>query len=305
MKNKKPFWHETYSRGIFVYFCIASWFAYFAVIPGILGTHRFLGLACIVFPGLYISSLVIYFQHECWHNYFDTRWNRPLFVVLTTIVFMQPHLYDWAHRTHHARVNTYDDLELYPIGKIENRVLRGLCNCLSIVFGSLFLLVLGGQQPDGISRTRARMLFLYSALGSVLLWGAAGATAMFAGGAGVADILLSYGLTIWLVSFCHHHNELIEHGNLIVEGDFRFRSGQTRNLCARGRLERVFLFLMHQDGREHTLHHTDPSLYLRPFVGRHPMPSDAVHISFRQYAGILKAMALGREQVIAQHKAAA
>lgn len=300
MNKKSPFWHKAYERGAFVYLCIAAWFAYFAVVPSIMGANRLLGLAFIVFPGLYISSLVIYFQHETWHNYFDTRFNRALFVVLTTIVFMQPHLYDVAHRTHHARVNTHDDLELYPIGKIENRFLRALCNCMSIVFGSLFLLVLSGQQPDGMPRWRAMMLFLRSVLASAMLWGGVAATALLAGGASVTDLLLSYGLTIWLVSFCHHHNELIEHGNLIVEGDFRFRSSQTRNLCARGWAERVFLFMMHQDGREHTLHHTDPSLYLRPFIGRHPMPPGATHISFRQYLGILREMALGREQVINQ-----
>ncbi len=290
-------WKKYYERGVFIYLCIFSWFGFFIALPYVWHLNKLLALGVMIFPGLFISVGLIYFQHECWHGYFKTRMNRRLFVFICTIVFVQPHQYDAGHRTHHARVNTYDDLEFYPIGKIHNRVLRSLCNCMSICFGSIFLLLLG-TQPAGYSMREKIWRAVATWSGAAILWGSVGYAAYALWQVSLTEILFSYALMIWMVSVAHHHNELIEHGNLIVEGDFRFRASQTRNLLPNGWLARFFLFLVHQDSREHTLHHTEPSTFSRPFVGQHPMPAHAVYISLRDYAGIVVDMMLARENII-------
>lgn len=293
-------WEDSYEKGHFIFLSILIWFAYIITVPCVWHFSRFLGTAFIIFPGLFVSNLIIYFQHETWHGYFKTPLNRTLFEVLCAIAFTQPHLYDIAHRTHHARVNTYDDLEFYPIGKIENKALRILCNFFSITLGSLFLLFLGVNQPSGLTKSQSFARLAISMFAWLTIWGGVAYASFMLFKVSPWEIVNSYLFTIWLVSVFHHHNELIEHGNLIVEGDFKFRSSQTRNLAANGLVTRIFLFLVHQDSREHTLHHTDPSTYSRPFVGRYPMPKTAVYITFAEYAGILKAMLLGKTEIIEQ-----
>ena len=95
-----------------------------------------------------------------------------------------------------------------------------------------------------------------------------------------------------------HHDELIEHGNLIVEGSLEVRNAQTRNLRTHGIFEKLFLILIHQDCREHLLHHTKAKSYNRPFVGKYTMPEDAIYISIAQYFGVLKSMILGEESIV-------
>ncbi len=294
-------WERVYKRGFFVPLCIVSWGCYFFVLPYVWGLHLGLGILFLIFPGIYVSNLLIYFQHECWHRYFDTKYNRALFIILCTILFVQPHLYDIGHRSHHSRVNTYGDLELYPIGEIKNRLLRSLCNCLAIVFGSLFLVMLGGRQEAGISKAQSAIRFLATYTGSFLLWGAVAYGSMIFFSAPLTNVVISYACSIWAVSVFHHHHELIEHGNLIVEGDIKYRASKTRNFSAENIAHRMFLFMAHQDSREHTLHHTKPKFFSRPFVGKYEMPEDAVYINFKEYAAILGAMAIGRVTVIRQN----
>lgn len=95
-----------------------------------------------------------------------------------------------------------------------------------------------------------------------------------------------------------HQNELIEHGNLIVEGSLEVRNAQTRNLRANSVFEKLFLILIHQDCREHLLHHTNAKSYNRPFIGKYMMPDDAVYISLADYVGIVKGMISGDESVV-------
>ena len=146
------------------------------------------------------------------------------------------------------------------------------------------------------------MRFMLTYTGSAVLWGAVAYISYKLFNVEVLDIAVSYAITIWAVSVCHHHNELIEHGNLIVEGDFRFRSGFTRNLSSDGWFAKLFLVLVHQDSREHTLHHTNPSVLSRPFVGRYDMPRSATCITFREYLRIVLSMIRGEREVITQTK---
>jgi hypothetical protein len=87
-----------------------------------------------------------------------------------------------------------------------------------------------------------------------------------------------------------HHSQLIEHGNLIAEGDWNVRNLLTRNLKANGILEKMFLFLTHGDSREHVLHHTLVKVYSRPFPGKIPMPEKAAYINFKNYLSIIWGM---------------
>jgi len=293
-------WQRGYEQGGAVYLCLVAWAIYAVLAPRIHEMDARLGLLFVLFPGLYLSSLVIYLQHESWHNYFGKPRSRAFFLVLSALVFVLPYQYDLAHRTHHAKVNTYGDLEFYPIGKIERRSLRIACNCMSLMFGSLFLLLLGMNQPSGMSAGRTLVQTVVALAASCAVWLGVGLLAHHVAGASMHAIVVTDLMTIWLVSVFHHHNELIEHGNLIAEGDFRFRSSQTRNLDSQGFLAKVVLFFAHQDSREHTLHHTDVSVYSRPFTGRYPMPVGATHITLLDYVGIMKSMVLGRENVVRQ-----
>ena len=86
----------------------------------------------------------------------------------------------------------------------------------------------------------------------------------------------------------------MEHGNLIVEGDFHRRNMRSRNLKPSGIAEKLFLFLTHNDSREHVLHHTLTNVYSRPFPGTVPLPEGAVMITLREYFQILQRMLAGR-----------
>lgn len=87
-----------------------------------------------------------------------------------------------------------------------------------------------------------------------------------------------------------HQSQLIEHGNVIGEGDWNVRNLLTRNLNSDGILEKFFLFMTHGDSREHVLHHTLVKVYSRPFPGKVPMPEQAVYIRLKSYLPILWGM---------------
>jgi hypothetical protein len=106
--------------------------------------------------------------------------------------------------------------------------------------------------------------------------------------------ILSFVLCFWLFSFFLHQSQLVEHGNLIVEGAFNQRNIRTRNLKADGILEKIFLFLTHDDSREHVLHHTLTSIHSRPFAGIIPLPESAVSITLGDYFRIIGRMLIGQ-----------
>lgn len=97
-------------------------------------------------------------------------------------------------------------------------------------------------------------------------------------------------VSLWLSSLFTHHVQLLEHGNLIVDGDFHERNIATRNIKHNAIVEKLFLFMAHQDPCEHVLHHTSASIYQRPFPGKVPIPEGTVFISTKDYARILSNM---------------
>ena len=97
-------------------------------------------------------------------------------------------------------------------------------------------------------------------------------------------------IAFWIGSVFVHHIQLIEHGNLIVEGDFHERKVRTRNLKDEGFFAKLFLFLTHGDAREHVIHHTHVGVYSRPFPHKVPMPEESVRIGLSEYISILWVM---------------
>jgi hypothetical protein len=61
-----------------------------------------------------------------------------------------------------------------------------------------------------------------------------------------------------------------------------------------GAIEKIFLFLTHNDSREHVLHHTVTAVHSRPFPGKIPLPPGAVVITMADYLGILGRMLVGQ-----------
>jgi hypothetical protein len=110
----------------------------------------------------------------------------------------------------------------------------------------------------------------------------------------MSQALLAFALTYWLGSFFLHQSQLVEHGNLIINGTFYQRNIRTRNLLPGGIFEKIFLFFTHNDSREHVLHHTMPDTHSRPFPGEFPLPESAIMITMRVYLRILGRMLVGK-----------
>ena len=121
----------------------------------------------------------------------------------------------------------------------------------------------------------------------ILIYGGMGYLSASVFNLNIYQIAIPFLITFWLGSVVIHHDQLIEHGNLIIEGDYHKRNIASRNLKNNTVFEKLFHLLTHCDTREHVLHHTMVAVYSRPFPGKLPMPADAVCISLKEYAGIL------------------
>ena len=64
------------------------------------------------------------------------------------------------------------------------------------------------------------------------------------------------------------------------------RGQDAADLRRDGVLEKLFLFLTHNDSREHVLHHTLVKVYSRPFPGQVPLPQECFFITLRNYLQI-------------------
>jgi fatty acid desaturase len=252
----------------------------------------------MVFPGIYLFTWVGYLMHECWHKYVPNVSSGLLYNLYSWELITDPQLYRLSHGLHHSQVNSYDDLEFHPVGRIASRIWRSVYNILEILLGVLFLVLVATVVIPRHPRTQKRYQ-LWQLPVSVALW------ALFLGGLGYfsarlfgltfAQVALPYAITIWMNSFILHQSQLVEHGNLIVAGSWEQRNVKTHNLLPAGPAEKVFLFLTHGDSQEHVLHHTMTSVYLRPFPGRAPLPEGAANITLKDHLGILRDMVVGKE----------
>lgn len=276
---------------------LALWPLFLVTLPVAWERHPLLGLGYTLFPGVYLFTWLGYLMHESWHRYVPGLPHALLFRLYAWMLLTDPQVYRIAHASHHRDVNSYGDLELYPFGRIEPAWRRRVYHLLQVLMGGAFSMPMVGvglaRHPVYRRHYRPR-----EALVSALVWGVLLALVATTGaalsGAGLWPVLGMLALVYWLGGLVAHHSQLVQHGNLIVEGDLDHRNVASRNLASDGFGARLFLFLTHQDAREHVVHHTRTGLYNRPFPGRVPLPDGAVRIQLRDYARILLDMLAGR-----------
>ena len=283
------------------YFALAAWPAYFLVLPWVFARFGFFSLVFMVFPGLYLFTWAGFLMHESWHAYVPSVNSKFFYRAFSYALLTDPQVYRLAHGYHHSMVHTWDDVEFHPLGHIKNGFLRVLYNSMEILFGIIFISLAGAYAVIRHPKVGKLYKFSGAALSYPLIAGylfLLGFLSRSIFRVKVSEIVLSYAVSMLINSFILHASQLVEHGNLIVEGDFNERNIWTRNLEPSGWPEKVFLFLTHGDSREHVLHHTLTPQYLRPFPGRAPMPDKAVYITLGDYFRILADMFRGRVQYI-------
>lgn len=281
---------------IYDYLVLILWPLFLFLLPPIFNFSIWLAMLYMIFPGLYIFTWVGYLMHESWHKYLPNVSNSFFYNVFALMLLSDPQLYDIVHSTHHGQVNTYEDAEFHPLGQIKSRGLRILHNWLEVLFGTAFLVVAANLtvpfNPLYTKKYRWWKLPVSTA-GWVVFFGGLGWLSHLVFDVSAGRVFLSYGLSFWISSFFLHQSQLVEHGNLFVEGTFRERNLYTRNLSPAGAPEKIFLFLTHNDSREHVLHHTHTRLHTRPFPGLIPLPEGAVWITLGDYVRILGRMLAG------------
>lgn len=280
----------------YYYMVFLLWPLYLFFLPPIFVHFGYFALIYMIFPGIYLFTWAGFLMHESWHRYVPTVNNRFFYSAFAYMILSDPQVYRLIHGHHHSQVHSYLDAEFHPLGEIHNRLLRVGYNCLEILLGVAFLVSVESliirNDPRFSPKYRLWKLPISICAWAVFI-GAIGFLSHLAFGVTFSQIALPMVLSFWLNSFVLHQSQLIEHGNLIVKGNFEERNLWTRNLKAAGILEKVFLFLTHNDSREHVLHHTQTKLYLRPFPGKQPLPPEAKLITLRDYVGILTRMMMG------------
>jgi hypothetical protein len=201
-----------------------------------------------------------------------------------------------THSTHHVQIHTWQDAEFHPLGEIKSKGLRIVHNWLEVILGVAFLEVAASIKLSTDKRFSGKYkvwkLFISSVVWIVFL-GGAGYLSHLIFGVTMPQTATAYALTYWLGSFILHQSQLVEHGNVIMEGAIRERNLQTRNLRPKGILEKTFLFITHNDSREHILHHTMTVIHSRPFPGLIELPEGSVFITMPDYLKILWRMLKG------------
>jgi fatty acid desaturase len=213
------------------------------------------------------------------------------------MLFMDPQVFRLTHATHHTKVNTYEDLQIHPLGRISNRPLRILYNFLEIAFGDMHFMI---ASTIGVIR-HPRLRRSYSIRKAIcwhLTWILSLTAILFASsqvfGLTAGQVFFPTLIGMWICALVLRHNEMVQHANIIVDGTLEERNLKTRNMLPVGVAERVFLFLTHNDPRHHVLHHTLAKVYSRPFPDTIPMPDGAVYVTMKGYVRVLGQMLLGK-----------
>jgi fatty acid desaturase len=284
-------------QAVYYYLVLIFWPVYLFLLPPVLVYGSWLVLLYLIFPGVYIFTWVAYLMHESWHKYVPTVNNQFFYNVFALMILSDPQLYLMTHSSHHGQVHTYRDAEFHPLGEINSRWVRVIYNWLEVIFGVAFLVGVASLTlpRDARYAQKYRVWKLLVAVGVwVVFLGGVGYLSHRVFGVVFSQVLLAYALCYWFGSFFLHQSQLIEHGNLIVEGDFKQRNLYVRNLQPAGIIEKAFLFLTHNDAREHVLHHTLTSVHSRPFPGVVDLPEKAVLITLEDYVRILGRMLMGK-----------
>jgi hypothetical protein len=285
-------------QAVYYYLVLIIWPVYLFFLPAVLAYGGWWVLLYIFFPGLYLFTWLGYLMHESWHKFIPNVNNRFFYNTFAFMILSDPQLYFMIHSSHHGQVHTYKDMEFHPLGEIRSRGLRLIYNWLEVIIGIAFLVMVGSITVRQDERF-AKKYRLWKLLTSIGVWivflGGLGYLSHLVFGVILKQVILAFVLTYWLGSFFLHQSQLVEHGNLFIEGTFRQRNLKTRNLKPAGIFESVFLFMTHNDSREHVLHHIITAIHSRPFPGVVPLPENAVLISLKDYFRILGRMLKGQE----------
>lgn len=279
------------------YVALIAWPAYLVVLPYVFVQWGALSLLFMLFPGVYLFTWLGLLIHECWHKYIPNVPNDFFRNIFSWMLITEPQVYNIVHSSHHTHVHTYQDMEFHPAGRIENRRRRRIYNAMEIFMGSGFVLLVTGvkvsKHPE-LQKKYSSNKFLIAVLAWVVFYVGMSYASQVIFGVTALQATIAYTISLWMGSFFLHHNQLIEHGNLIVEGNLDERNRKSRNLKPSGILEKIFLFLTHGDAQEHVLHHTQPRFHSRPFPNKLAVPDDAVYITLGDYMLILKDMLAGK-----------
>jgi fatty acid desaturase len=273
------------------------WPAYLFFLPLVFARLGIFSLLYMIFPGIYLFTWVGFLMHESWHKYVPNIPNGFFYNAFAWMLLSDPQLYQMTHGFHHSKVHTYEDAEFHPVGEVRNRAVRIIYNWLEVIIGVAWLVLMASLaiplDPRFSKRYRIWKLPI-SILAWAIIMGGIGFLAHRIFGVSLAQIVVPFIASIWLNSFVLHQSQLIEHGNLYIDGTFDERNVWTRNLKKAGVIESIILFFTHGDSEEHVLHHTLNKQYLRPFPGVVPLPEKAVYITFRDYLGILGRILQGK-----------
>lgn len=275
------------------YLLLVLWPLYLIFLPYVVLKLGFISVLFMIFPGLYLFTWLGFLMHETWHKYVKSIPNDLLFNIYSWMLFSDPQFYKRVHGYHHSKIHTWEDVEFHPLGKIENAHLRKIYNLMELALGIVFinLIIYTRFSKIGILKdtiSRKKMLSSIALIAIFIM--AVSMISHYTLNVPASTIFWAYIINLWLSSFFLHHSQLVEHGNIIVDGTFDERNIWTRNMSPSGILEKIFLFLTHGDSREHVLHHTLPSVYSRPFPGTLPMPEGSVYISIKDYLRIVAEM---------------
>ncbi|MBF0571497.1 MAG: fatty acid desaturase [Candidatus Omnitrophica bacterium] len=228
------------------YVAIFAWLIYLFLLPWAWSCSMALGFVLMVFPGVYLFTGMGFLMHECWHRYVPNVPNKLFFQIFSWLLLTDPQVYRLLHGSHHAEVNSWEDLEFHPFGRIKIRGLRILLNIFELIVGIAVLVIVQTFVMMNSARFRNRFK-VSSLLIAIFMWTAylvlIGLAAQRAFLVPVSGIVIPYVLTFWIGSLVLHHSQLIEHGNLFVSGDWNERNIKTRNLDPRGWAEKLFIFL--------------------------------------------------------------
>ncbi len=275
------------------YFVAVAWPIYIFLLPSLYASYRPWSIAFMIFPGVYLFTWMSCLMHECWHKYVPNINNDAFYYLLSYMLVTDPQMYKILHGHHHSQVNTYEDVEFHPLGRIKNLTLKKIHNLLEIIFGVIWTfglhMFIVPRHPKYKAKFRESRRIVAIALWFIF-YGTLGVASAKVFSLKGSQVGISLAINFWLCAFFIHQTQMIEHAGLITKGDWNQRNVTTRNLRADGIAEKLFLWLTHNDVREHTLHHTVVKIYSRPFPGKVPMPQEAVYVSMTQYLAILRQM---------------
>jgi hypothetical protein len=295
--NTLPSSQFAYTQTVKLFIALLFWFIYLFCIPYMYSSLNILSFIFIIFPGGYLFCCLAQFMHECWHEYLVGIHNKFFYSFLSWIIFLDHQIFDIVHPYHHSQVNTYQDIEFHPLGKIKDRSLRIIYNFCEVFLGNIFIALVANfkiMHEPKLKKQYCYTKLTISILMRTIIWGGIGYSSHLLLKVNLLQIAIPYILTCWVGALMIHHSELIEHGNLIVEGKLEERNSRTRNLKPSGILEKCFLFLTNNHSLEHSLHHSKPNIYTRPYPQQNFISEQTVYISFTEYSIILKDMLTGQ-----------